>query len=247
MTLNVQVRRGSYDLAHPGEQQCQVIAEIPDVARVSYLLDVGRYEELRDAEWNDVLDAAVKASGGWVSDTASAEARAAVAAWLEVDENRDALNGAWFTHRARRDPVSRVLMADRDRARARVEELAGEVGRRDESITAWSKRCREAEEKNRELRIRLAEAEARLSAGPGSSWWLAEYEGAEPELFATKEAARELCDDFARSEAHTEGWDWIDTDADHARQVWTRSLDDAVTGTAPGAITRLIARGGEGR
>jgi hypothetical protein len=246
MNVSVQVRCGSYDYAHPGEQQCQVFVVIPDVARVSYLLDVARYEELRDAEWNEVLDAAVKASGGWVSDTATAEARAQVAAWLEVDENRDALNAAWFNHRVRRDPVARSLKTDRDRAQARVEELSAEVGRRDETITRWSKRCREAEEENRRLRTALAEAEALLN-GPGVSWWLAEYEGAEPELFATKDAARALCDEFARGEAHTEGWDWIDTDADHARQVWTRSLDDAVTGAAPGAVTRLIARGGDGR
>lgn len=246
MTLSVWVRRGSYDFAHPGYKQCQVVVEIPDVARASYLLDIERYEELRDAEWNDVLDAVVKASGGWVSDTASAEARARVAAWLEVAENRVALNVAWFQHRAMRDPVARSLMADRDRARARVEELSAAVGRRDEMITRWSRRCREAEEDNRRLRTALAEAEALLN-GPPSSWWLAEYEGAEPELFATKDAAREACDEFARGEAHTEGWDWVDTDGDHAQQVWTRSLDDVVTGTAPGAITRLVARGGEGR
>lgn len=245
MTLYVRVMRGSYDYAHPGDRQCQVVVEIPGVARASYLLDVARYEELRDAEWNEVLDAAVKASGGWVSDRASAEARAAVAAWLEVPEHRDELNDAWFEYRARRDPVARHLWADRERAHQRIEDLAAEVGRRDESITRWSERCRGAEEENRALRVQVAEAEALLAIGADTVWWLAEYEGAEPVLCATWEAARAVCDDHARSEAH-EGWDWIAVDGDHEQQVWTRELDDAVTGSAPGSILRLTVRTGRG-
>lgn len=119
-SINVRVRLDSFDFAHPREKQTQVYVQIEDVARASYLLDADRYEELRDAEWGDVLDRAHELMAGWVSDSRSAEARAAVRTWLESDENREALNAAWFADRAQRDPVSRALMADVERLREQL-------------------------------------------------------------------------------------------------------------------------------
>lgn len=118
--ISVRVRLDSFDFAHPREKQTQVYVQIENVARASYLLDADRFEELRDAQWGDVLDRAHELKAGWVSDSRSAEARAAVRTWLESDENRDALNAAWFADRARRDPVSRALMADIERLREQL-------------------------------------------------------------------------------------------------------------------------------
>ncbi|MFJ9029757.1 hypothetical protein ACIRQP_14735 [Streptomyces sp. NPDC102274] len=61
-------------------------------------------------------------SAGWVSDSASMAARKAVRDWLAVDENGDELQAAWEADRARRDPVSRKLLKDRERL---TEENAG--------------------------------------------------------------------------------------------------------------------------
>ncbi|MCP9205555.1 hypothetical protein [Streptomyces cucumeris] len=123
--INVRITLDSYDFAHPSEKQTQVYLELPEVARVSYMLPAHFYTSMRDQEWGDVLDNAhgYYESSCAVTDSDSARARAAVREWLAVDENRDELNVAWFQDRARRDPVSRSLLKDVERLRARVAEL----------------------------------------------------------------------------------------------------------------------------
>ncbi|MEU1309480.1 hypothetical protein ABZ419_11375 [Streptomyces cinnamoneus] len=74
-------------------------------------------------------------------------------------------------------------------------------------------------------------------------YYLAEYEGARPALFRTAKAAMAHCDDFLRAETAERPtppyWDWIETEDGDWQQVWTRDLDDAPTGEAPGLVTAL--------
>lgn len=130
MKLGVRVSLNSFDFAHPSEKQVQVFARIPNVVEVAYLLPEQMWEDLRDAEWIDALNEAhdYDEKNMWI-DTAR-EKKAALRAWLAVDENQDALNVAWFEDRARRDPVSRSLMADKKRLTARVAELEERIERR---------------------------------------------------------------------------------------------------------------------
>ncbi|MCU1668388.1 MAG: hypothetical protein JWP40_1315 [Blastococcus sp.] len=139
MRINVRVSLDSYDYAHPSTKECQVYVELEDVARASYLLPADRFDALRDAEWGEVLDAAHEyfEGSGWVSDSGSTGARAAVRAWLAVDENRDLMNEAWFQDRAQKDPVSRSLLADKARLTTELERLrewAAAREKRDEEI-----------------------------------------------------------------------------------------------------------------
>ncbi|MFF7485580.1 hypothetical protein ACFZBC_08790 [Streptomyces luteogriseus] len=128
-SITVRVQLDSYNFANPREKQTQVKVCIPDVGRAFYLLPAGRFAELRDAEWGEVLDAAIahqeqaeQRGGSSVAESLVA-ARKALREWLQADENRDALNEAWFQDRARRDPVSRSLLQDKERLTARIAEL----------------------------------------------------------------------------------------------------------------------------
>ncbi|MGW5477615.1 hypothetical protein [Streptomyces sp. NPDC004008] len=124
-SVQVRVRLGHFDYAHPSDTQTSVYAEILNVARAHYLLPAHFHDSLRDKEWGEVLDTAHSyfESSGWVSDSATTQARADLRAWLAVDENRDALNEAWFNDRAQKDPVSRSLQRDKERLQARVDEV----------------------------------------------------------------------------------------------------------------------------
>ncbi|MFF7949072.1 hypothetical protein [Streptomyces griseorubiginosus] len=107
------------------------------------------------------------------------------------------------------------------------------------NLQGWSERSRKAEAELRLARIELAELEARAAAGLGAVWWLAQYEGVEPELFATEAAAREFCDQQAVGEL--DGWDWF-PDGDGVFRQWrTSDLDDRPVGEGPGSVTRLLA------
>ncbi len=114
-SITVRVTCDSYDVVHPSEKQTQVYVQIPEVARATWLLPAADYEGLRDSKWGDVLDEAIthfeyRTRQGWVTDPATAAARQTVRDWLAVDENRDALDDAWFLDAARRHPVSRTLL-----------------------------------------------------------------------------------------------------------------------------------------
>jgi hypothetical protein len=161
-SILVRVRLGHFDYARPAAQQTQVTVQVPEVARVSYLLDHRQYGVLREQPWPAVLEAAEReyVSRGVVSDPVSAAARKAVCEWLAVDEHHDALYEAWVADCARRDPVARRLLADLDLAKAetaalqhRVEELLVERHSTNESLS-------KAAEALRVQRDRIAELEA---------------------------------------------------------------------------------------
>lgn len=107
------------------------------------------------------------------------------------------------------------------------------------NVQGWSERGRKAEAELRLARIDVAELEARAAAGLGAVWWLAQYEGVEPGLFATEAAAREFCDQQAAGEL--DGWDWF-PDGDGVFRQWrTSDLDDRPVSEGPGSVTRLLA------
>lgn len=124
-SIRVRVVLDSYDFAHPGEKQTAVHVQIPEVARATYMLPAERFHGLRDREWPEVVAVAHEHyERGWtVSDSASAEARAAIHAWLRDDANHDELQSAWELDQARRHPVARKLLKENERLRARVAEL----------------------------------------------------------------------------------------------------------------------------
>ncbi|MGW2937625.1 hypothetical protein ACWDA7_38770 [Streptomyces sp. NPDC001156] len=260
-TANVRVRLGHFDVVHPSESQTSVYVEIPDVARAHYLLPAHFHDSLRDKEWGEVLDTAhgYLDSITWASDTATAQARADVRAWLQVDENRDALNAAWFQHRAQQDPVSRALLRDKERLLARIAELedaafgdatvrilapVGQIRHLHAAVAAQMARADTLDRLCREQRERADKAEARLAelqAGT-PTLYLTEYEGAEPLLYWDLKTAKALCDEDARIEiAFTSGrygFDWIEEDGVH-QQIWTDPDTDARKHDAPGRVTPL--------
>ncbi|MFJ6566276.1 hypothetical protein ACIQNU_02560 [Streptomyces sp. NPDC091292] len=132
-SISVRVKLDSYNIVRPQEKQTQVVVSIPDVARAFYLLPAGEYEELQDAQWSDALKRAIeytdeqsRRGGSSVAESLKA-ARKAVREWLVLDENWDAMNVAWFEDRARRDPVSRSLLKDRERLSAELEQRSRDL------------------------------------------------------------------------------------------------------------------------
>lgn len=82
-------------------------------------------------------------------------------------------------------------------------------------------------------------------ANPPRELFLALYDGAEPELFTTVEAARDCCDDLAKVDAHGKCWDWtVDEHGIHV-QFWTHSDDDRPTGETSGTVTSIVVKGNE--
>ncbi|MFF7022998.1 hypothetical protein ACFY97_18595 [Streptomyces klenkii] len=52
-------------------------------------------------------------------------------------------------------------------------------------------------------------------------------------------AARDFCDDLHRHLHGPSSWDWITDKNGDLRQIYTRDLDDAMTGAAPGIIREI--------
>lgn len=143
-----------------------------------------------------------------------------------------------------------LLRLNHDQVQASMAKMAAELGQalRDAAedlprlranLKGWSERGRKAEAELKSARIQVAELEARAAAGLSSVWWLAQYEGVEPELFATEAAAREFCDEQAAGEL--DGWDWFPDGDGVFRQALTSDLDDRPVGEGPGSVTRLLA------
>lgn len=88
------------------------------------------------------------------------------------------------------------------------------------------------------LRVRVAELEA-------ATFYLAEYEGAEPVLYRDLKSAQALCDEDARGEvAFTSGlygFDWVEEDGVH-QQIWVDPHTDARRGDGPGRVTPLMVQ-----
>lgn len=156
MKINVRISLGSYDFAHPAEKQTQVYVEIEDVARASYLLPPEMFHALKDREWPEALDVAHEHyERQWVvTDSASKAARAAVHTWLVDDTNRDEMNAAWFEDRARRDPVARALLKDKERLTSELEQM-----RKTLACVQVRELLESAEHANSELEKRLLAAE----------------------------------------------------------------------------------------
>lgn len=138
MSLNVRIRHDHFDFAHPAEKQVQVHVEVPDVVRVSYMLPSRFWDELRDMEWIDALNTAHDYYEQNVWGDATSEEKKRLRGWLAVDENQDALSVAWFEDRARRDPVSRSLVKERDRLNALIAAMhAASVGCERLPLLGW--------------------------------------------------------------------------------------------------------------
>jgi hypothetical protein len=89
-----------------------------------------------------------------------------------------------------------------------------------------------------DMRMRLAGM-----ANPPREVFLALYEGAEPELFTTVEAARECCDDLAKTDAHDRYWDWTVNECGIHIQFWTHRDDDRPLSETSGSVTPIVVQG----
>lgn len=75
--------------------------------------------------------------------------------------------------------------------------------------------------------------------------WIAEYEGAEPTLHLSREAAIAACDEHAKADARGRCFDWRTEDDGVERQFWTRGLDDAPVSYTGGAVWQIAVEAGE--
>jgi hypothetical protein len=75
--------------------------------------------------------------------------------------------------------------------------------------------------------------------------FLALYDGVEPELFTTVEAAREYCDDIAPVDAHGKCWDWTVNEYGVHVQFWTHPDDDRPLSETSGTVTPVVVQGVE--
>lgn len=125
-SIIVRVTLDAYDIAHPSEKQTQVYVQIPEVARASWLLNANLYTGLKLSPWPNVVDAAIEDYDvrHVVANAASETARAAVRAWLRDAANRDEMQAAYEVDQARRNPITRKLLAENARLLDRVAELA---------------------------------------------------------------------------------------------------------------------------
>lgn len=69
--------------------------------------------------------------------------------------------------------------------------------------------------------------------------FLAEYEGAEPELFLNPDDARAMCDDYAGAETFTGPWDWSRNEHGIYVQFWTHEDDDRPLHVTGGTVTEI--------
>ncbi|GGX02218.1 hypothetical protein [Streptomyces chryseus] len=69
--------------------------------------------------------------------------------------------------------------------------------------------------------------------------FLAEYEGAEPELYLNPDDARAMCDDHAGDEARGRCWDWSRNEHGDYVQFWTHEDDDRPLHATGGTVTEI--------
>lgn len=89
-----------------------------------------------------------------------------------------------------------------------------------------------------DLRTRLAGM-----ANPPRELFLALYDGTEPELFTTAEAARACCNDLAPVDAHGNCWDWTVNEFGVHVQFWTHPDDDRPLSETSGSVTPIVVQG----
>ncbi|MFF3511591.1 hypothetical protein [Streptomyces sp. NPDC002573] len=112
----------------------------------------------------------------------------------------------------------------------------------------------EEEQENARLRLALASAQrgrrdlrTRLAGMANPPWqlFLALYDGMEPELFTTAEAARAFCDDIAPVDAHGKCWDWTVNEHGVHVQFWTHPDNDQPLSETSGSVTPIVVQGAE--
>ncbi|MGW2495849.1 hypothetical protein ACWCV2_15290 [Streptomyces pseudogriseolus] len=156
-SITVRVTLDAYDMASTG-RQTQVYAQIPEVARVSWLLPSDMFHRLKDRAWPEVLDVThdYVTYGGAASNSSTTAAWKSVMEWLRDDANRDEVQAAWEEHEARRNPVARKLLEENGRLRTRVAELEADLAAKKQdhafAVAGWGR-----------ARDRVAELEERLT------------------------------------------------------------------------------------
>ena len=159
-SIVVRVTLDAYDMASTG-RQTQVYVQIPEVARVSWLLPEDRFHGLKDRAWPEVLDVthAYVTYGGAASNSATTAAWKAVMEWLRDDANRDEMQAAWEQDQARRHPVARKLLA-------KVTELEAELYTEQAHGRTFLEQRNAHAKQLLELRARLAEYERPADEDP---------------------------------------------------------------------------------
>ncbi|HEY8985695.1 MAG TPA: hypothetical protein VIU15_39755 [Streptomyces sp.] len=122
-SILVRITLDRFDLAST-VKQTQVRVEIPEMARVGWLLPEEMYGALVLLPWEEALREVFAFTDGRIVpewDAQLVAARQRVREWLAVDEHRAAMHEAWFAAEARRHPVSRSLLADVERLRVELD------------------------------------------------------------------------------------------------------------------------------
>ncbi|PZT71564.1 hypothetical protein [Streptomyces sp. AC1-42T] len=76
----------------------------------------------------------------------------------------------------------------------------------------------------------------------GTALFLAEYKGADPELYTSLEAAKDHCAAQLAAENPGKSWDWLPEEGGSYVQVYTDELDDRPLHHGPGTVQRIIVR-----
>lgn len=107
-------------------------------------------------------------------------------------------------------------------------------------------RARTAEAERADLQVQLAEAQALVDTAPRTTWWLADYEGAEdgPVLFATLDAAKAWVADWSVGDPY---WDWAEQAGTWVQVVCDPDTDRPLgrgsgsVKSAPGPVDHRVA------
>jgi hypothetical protein len=110
-------------------RETQVHVRISQDMRTSYYLPADQADQLRSLPWPQAVQQAHEYWADRVFVDTSAEQKRALAEWLAVDENRDALYEAWRQDQIERHPVARELAAEVVRL-ASVPEQIGQAAER---------------------------------------------------------------------------------------------------------------------
>ncbi|MEU3704770.1 hypothetical protein AB0E82_21080 [Streptomyces anulatus] len=78
----------------------------------------------------------------------------------------------------------------------------------------------------------------------GATLFLAEYEGADPELYTTLDAAQDYCAEQLNGESPGKTWGWFPEEGGVFVQVYTDDLDDRPQHQGPGSVQRITVQPG---
>ena len=116
----IRVHRGRYNVVSPRDYQWSIRYSVPEFGAGSFTLECSRNEDLSDGEWwaADLHDAARRYVEQTLWSSSLPEIKRLVA-WLEDDDNHDAINAALAPLR---------LEAEQKRHTDRMKRLAGYLG-----------------------------------------------------------------------------------------------------------------------